>query len=275
MKRFFYFLSFTFFGLCSIGCPAFEITETSAYVAALSGAAAARPLGLMNANLNPAGLAAISQIETTSFYSQIFSIRELTVYGFSAGVPTRKIGALGITTRWFGNRVYAEQEFGIVHGFYLTPHILIGCRLKELGLKISGYGNRMEFGADIGLITEMVKNLHVGIAVRNINRPKITKGADSLPKEYHAGIAYSPVKGLWWMCDFKESSSRPLSFNTGTEFRISPHFSIRGGFQKIPVHFSGGFGLSLHRFQLDYAYRAHETLPSTHQFNITFKFNRS
>lgn len=273
-SRFFTFC-ILFFILCFLPFnflySAFEFRETGARGVALSGAFNAQSADATAPYWNPAGLRLVPQVELTSFYSQLFSIGDLSYMGTAVAVPS-SFGGVGVAYSQFGPSAYREQQIYFSHGFELVEHVIAGYNLKGMFLKIEEYGSASTFGLDFAVLARIKENIQAGVVGKNVNHPSIGSSKEYLPYGFNAGVAFRPIQGLWLSGDLERIDPQGISLKSGIEFMVAQYFTVRAGMQNSPARFSGGFGAKAGIVRLDYAYQQNSNLPGSHEFSVTFKF---
>ena len=107
--------------------------------------------------------------------------------------------------------------------------------------------------------------------LKNLISSRIGKAQEKLPKEIDLGIALMPYSNLIVsMGVYKELTFREC-VRYGVEYNIVDFVSVRFGLSNYPVRYSGGVGIKLSRFQLDYGVDNHQLLGFTHQITLTAK----
>ncbi|MBI2915845.1 MAG: hypothetical protein HYY07_03205 [Elusimicrobia bacterium] len=249
----------------------FEYKPAGARSQSLSGTCSA-PSGDATAPFwNPAALSFLSQGEWVSFYTQLFSLKELRYGGTAIAVPT-KMGAFGSSYSQFGFSQYMERQMILSHSLSLSEGVWMGYSLKGLFLQIEGFGSSSAFGLDIGLNTTLSEKLRLGLFARNLNRPTIGDGGETIARSFSIGFSYQLVYGLHWMLDYERTDFKPPLWKSGLELDLNRSFFFRSGFNSPPLSISGGFGSRIGRTSFDYAYQHHLTLPGSHHFSLGFKF---
>ncbi|MBI3012479.1 MAG: lamin tail domain-containing protein, partial [Elusimicrobia bacterium] len=172
-----------FFLRATLVMASFEYKPAGARSQSLSGTCSA-PSGDATAPFwNPAALSFLSQGEWVSFYTQLFSLKELRYGGTAIAVPT-KMGAFGSAYSQFGFSQYMERQMILSHSLSLSEGVWMGYSLKGLFLQIEGFGSSSAFGLDIGLNTTLSEKLRLGLFARNLNRPTIGEGGETISRSF-------------------------------------------------------------------------------------------
>ena len=137
-------------------------------------------------------------------------------------------------------------------------------------------GEVESFGLDIGLLASLRDKVSFGVFVKNINNPKISKGASSshLPRRLDLGITYYPFEQLTTTFAVERVlGSDESSFRFGVEYELSSSFLLRTGIQLNPNRYGAGFSYKINNFELSYSILTHSVLPLTDVFNLKVYFD--
>jgi hypothetical protein len=235
--------------------------------------------------LNPAAGAGLADPEAYFMYNRLYAglsgVGSLG-QGFAAfGVPT-PIGAVGVGLSdfqasglldqkvvgvSFARRLFGSFDFGVT-GKYLHQSYLVGSDPTAASDPVFNNGtSRGTFSADAGLVDHVTNDLHVGLAVRNINQPDIgLASVDRVPRQVQAGMAYDfKDKDLRLTADYTYSS---VPAGTMTD-RSQPGIGLEKGLVNDMVkfrlgltldQFSAGVGLQLGSLGFDYTFLLSRTL---------------
>lgn len=217
---------------------------------------------------NPAGVSRIKRAEFTSMHTSLFAQSELAYDHFNFAQPMMPFGTVAFGYSRFGTALYTEKEIAMSVSRRITEAHRFGLTLKQLSTFIANTPDRNAFSMDFGFMVDFEKNFSAGISVLNLNNPKMN---EIVPKTYKAGIAFVPKENLTLCLDYsKQSADGKGSFNIGEEFRLTRNFKIRAGYGTYPSRFSTGFGFEFKNIKLDYGFRNHDTLNSTHRVSFTY-----
>jgi len=247
---------------------AFEDLTIGARATAMGGAYVALADDAYGFYFNPAGLSEVSGLEISSFYTQLYNLKELPYASLSLVSPTR-FGNLGLGFSSFGYDLYKEEILIFSYGRPLHPKVSFGFNLKGMRLKILGYGSSVTLGLDVGLMGYLTDRLGLGFSSRNINNPQIGRCREGLPQSYAFGLRGCPIPKLILTCDFYSDLRYPLEIRVGEEYQLFPLLALRAGVGRNPNTFNFGAGFSTQIFTLDYAVRTHSTLGLTHQISLS------
>src|SRR5690606_7063333 len=105
-----------------------------------------------SAHHNQAGLGFIRKAAVGVYYENRFFIPELGMSSAVVAIPLKQ-GALGISFRNFGYKLYQESKAGIGYGRTFGDNLSIGMQLNYHLVRFSEfYGSRALFTAEVGAI---------------------------------------------------------------------------------------------------------------------------
>jgi hypothetical protein len=244
---------------------------------------------------NPAGLAAMDKKEFSLMHADWFIGGK---YDFAClGLPIKNVvGALSVTklshggfeTRDANRYVHgsfqaSDRAIGISMAKFISRNSSIGAGVKFLSSEIAGY-SAQAVALDLGLLYNMDKfPVSFGMAVRNIGRGmKFIDKRENLPLSISAGLALRVLPLMNVNLDVKRLIyDKETSLNIGTEYNLFGAMFLRGGYSNsilsakssaIPQTISGGIGLKISDFQVDYAFTPFDELNTSKKISLSFKF---
>lgn len=218
---------------------------------------------------NPAGLAEIQALQSATYYSRPFGLKELAHHTFSLAIPVRNWGA-GIGLQTFGYSAYRENSYTFAVAGRYAEKLSFGFSLKYLSLSIINYGSDGTIGLDAGLQVKYSSRLVFGFVTKNWNRPQLGHQKQYLPQIFVSGFLFQPHPNLNLTFDIYKDIRFPLDPRAGIEYCLLQRIYLRAGTAWDPARHSLGFGLKSQYFQIDYAFYSHSTLNLTHLFSVTF-----
>ncbi len=223
--------------------------------------------------LNPGGLSQIIGTEISLFYQKPFGLDDVNIGSASASFPLWKTRLnLGLFT--LGNPFYEEQAFILAYSKGFQGRIYYGAGLKYRSVKIRNYGADGSLGLDIGLIVALNQQLRLGVAAKNINRPKIGKSGEKLPQTFNTGLALNPHPRVILNLEIFKDVRFEQETRFGVELKVFDNFALRTGTANNPSRFSAGFGIHVSHFTVDYAFSTHNDLGLTHQISFSIQLSK-
>jgi len=217
---------------------------------------------------NPAGISQVKRGEFTSMHTTLFGQSELPLDYFNFTQPLMPFSVVSFGYSKFGTGLYSEKEIDMTVARQITEKHHFGLTLKQMSTFISNTTDRSAFSMDFGFIAKFEKNFRIGVSVLNLNNPKMN---EIVPKTIKAGFAFNPRENLTLCLDYShKGTEKKGSINLGEEFNMTRNFKIRAGYSTYPSRFSSGFGFEFKNIKLDYGFRNHDTLNSTHRVSFTY-----
>ncbi len=221
---------------------------------------------------NPAGMWFQSSAAGLVYYSAPFGLRELQTVTGVVSYPTQwGNGALIIES--FGFELYRETTVGLTYAGSFRERMAYGVTAHYEHVRIERGGTGSTMGIDAGILTRPHNKLWIGIAGRNLNRPRID--GESLPQVLSLGMAVEPMKDLVLTADAVKDVRFRIDFRVGAEYRILNALFLRLGMSSDPSRFSAGLGLDAGFGIVDYALYTHPDLGVTHAISATIRFGRN
>ena len=269
-------------------------TLLPSYAAFEEKAAGARPMGMAGAFTgiaddvnaiywNPAGLRVVEKLEAMGMTTRLFGLKELTYYLFGAMVPTKKIGAFGLSHSQFGCSEYKEIETIFSSGQSLGTGVYFGFNVKILSIKIKGastsseYGSASAFGLDVGALADIGSKFRLGVMAVNLNSPRLGTCSEDLAQMIRVGVSFRLLSGYTTSLDLLLPMSSIMAepeIRAGFEAIIGRNLTLRAGVENEPARFTGGLGFQWNIFGFDYAFLSHPFLNSQHQFSFTLHLGK-
>lgn len=286
---------------------AFSADDTNYAAEVLTKGAGARPSAMGGAFVaaasdataaywNPAGLALIDGIEITTMHA---AQNDLQSYDFvNLAFKTEAAGSYAISYLRLGvddiyvtanspeiltTTQYSDQAGLLSGGWKIGKQVAVGATIKLL--KTDAYtASAFGFGADIGGIFKPMKELSLGLVIRDVTggsyiqwqnttsnptqvlKPSVTVGAayvQELGERANANTVPVPVSTLSINLDMDTlyMTEKLNNLHFGMEYWYKQFVAVRGGFMSKGFQFdtdsftpSAGVGVWAYLFELDYAY---------------------
>ncbi|MCI0512547.1 hypothetical protein L0128_04990 [candidate division KSB1 bacterium] len=228
-------------------------------------------VGLANTSdalfINPAGLARLNGFEMTTYFSQLFGLKELNYSTLTVAQPLgRYTPAFGI--HYFGYAAYRELSVNLALARHFQHKIYYGLTARYLSLTIKNYGSAATLSLDWGVILQTSPTFALGLVLKNWNRPQLEN--ERLPQIISSGLAVIPFPDLILTLDLYKDIHFPLDTRVGIEYLLFQTLALRAGIASEPARLCLGCGIQVLNWRLDYAYRMHPILGGTHQVSISF-----
>lgn len=244
---------------------------------------------------NPAGLARLQQPQLALMHNEWFAGINHEFIGFA--LPIGDIGTVGASANFLsfgelqgrdrdGNEttIFRPYDLALVVSYArdVTPGLAFGANAKLLREQIadeSGTGMAFDFG---GLYTFAELPLSLGFNAQHIGpRVQFVEEAFGLPFTFRFGAAYRPWGDAFMLtADVVRPSDNDITTGVGAAYTIANILQLRTGYKyKLGGNdlggtsgLTGGFGLTLRRFQIDYALVPFGVLGLTHRFSLVANF---
>jgi hypothetical protein len=249
----------------------------------------ARPMAMGNAYLsladdppamfwNPARMAVIEQLSISASHETLYGISDFSNQTVAIGFPLPFV-KMGIGWTQINLKdVYTERiaylSASSIIWLHKTP-LRFGMNVKHYYAKVHNYTDadspsNLDF--DLGIDTNLAKNLTAGFVVRNLFEPEFQfiQQADKVEREMAFGVAYRWLNSVHFACDYVASDSQS-EWNIGGEMWFFNVFAPRIGMSG--EDFTAGFGLKGNNWQLDGAALSQEALGSTYRLTFMWKFD--
>ncbi len=242
---------------------------------------------------NPAGLAFVDKIGGGFANNNPGTYGFASLSMFTAALPINETyGTISLhgdmlRTKNGETVLSSENALGVTHAFHLMKDLrssfTAGYSLNLLfvnygqsaGLSGDGsdgidLGSVAGLGVDLGIRASLRNRAWMGIAVKNINGPKLgsSETEAQAPRKFVAGLGYMPYYGLTTSFEVEKIQGMDAQYRMGLDYAITEWFNIRAGVSTYPSQLTFGFGVKQSFFRLDYAYVNHPVLNGTHFFTL-------
>lgn len=249
----------------------------------------ARPMAMGNAYLsladdpsamfwNPARMVMIEQFSVSASHETMYGISDLFNQTVAIGIPLPYV-KVGIGwTQMSLQSVYTERiaylSAASIIWLHKTP-VRFGMNVKHYYAKVHAHASadspsNLDF--DMGMDTNLSKNLTAGFVVRNLFKPEFQfiQQEEKVEREMAFGVAYRWLNSVHFACDYVTSKSKS-GWNIGGEMWFYNVFAPRIGMSG--EDFTAGFGIKHSNWQLDGAVLSQEALGSTYRLTFMWKFD--
>ena len=244
---------------------------------------------------NPAGLARLQQPQLALMHNEWFAGINHEFVGFA--LPLKGAGTLGASASFL--------SFGELQGRDRDGNETTIFRPYDVALILSyarGFGSSLAFGVNAKFLREQIADesgtgiafdfgglynfpetpLSLGFNAQHVGpRVKFVEEAFGLPFTFRLGVAYRLWNDAFILTtDIIRPSDNDIAIGVGAGYTIGNILQLRTGYKyKIGGNdlgaisgLTGGFGLTLLRFQIDYALVPFGVLGLTHRFSLVANF---
>lgn len=211
---------------------------------------------------NPAVRAADASRSVTFFVRQSFGLAELRYGAVHYAEPTR-FGTVSGGAGTFGFEAYREvhANLGFARSVQLgtSRQLHVGLNGRYYSTSIEGFGSASAAGLNLGLLVEVLPDLHFGAHATNVNGPTMGR-EEALPQTLAVGLSYRAEQRLRVVVDAFKDLDFPLSLRGGVEVQPVDALRLRTGVASQPARFTAGAGVVVGRLRADVAAEQHQTL---------------
>lgn len=223
---------------------------------------------------NPAGMAALQNLELGAYAFNRFSLKELSTIGLLAVYPTQKMGTLGVDLQRFGGELYNEQRLGIGLAHQLGV-VRLGLKADVLQVRVKEWGSRKTVALSLGGQSEVVPGLIFGAHIYNLNQAKLAEFEDErVPTVMKMGLSYQAAKKVLLVAEVEKELEFPATVKAGIEYRLLPALGLRGGFNSGTRAGTAGVDVAFKQFQVAYALGAHQQLGLSNYLSVGYQVQK-
>lgn len=250
----------------------FEEKVAGARPAALGGAFVSVGGGPLALAYNPAWLGDRSaECGLSSNRVKLFGMGELVDENAYLSAPADgRLAGFAAGYERFGGGVYQEKIFSLGYGREFPSGMLAGVALKNLKSDIANTPAASSLGIDLGWGYKFASGGRAGLAIRHANNPEVN---EKIGRLYRGGATFPVTSRMRLSVEAERATggakaARRMQWMVGEEFDLSESFTLRAGFSSRPARVSLGAGFRVREWTVDYAFRGHEALDTTHLVSL-------
>lgn len=260
---------------------------------------AARPLALGGAyvavsddanavNINPAGLTQLTASELALSYSNLYSVSSLSEGLVAFGIPWG-FNSFGISYQRLSlTDIFKEETFTFSYARALRRTISLGLNLKLLrasagnfsAADVSSLGSATEWSSDISLWTRPWEPFSLGLAVYDLNSPRLRLLSDSVGEKIRptvrGGFSYHPKPFILLSGDLhtENGAFKNLggNYHFGAELLFAKAIALRLGVDRNK--FTGGVGFQQRWLKVDFAFFNQGDLGLLYRVSTSFLWGK-
>jgi len=220
---------------------------------------------------NQAGLGFVKSFTAGAYYENRFLMNSLSIKSGAVAMPTKQ-GTFGLAFTSFGYSLFSQNKIGLGFGKLFGEKFSAGIQMDYLSTKISEYGSKNIFAAELGIQANPLKNLTIGAHVFNPTREKMADYNDEkIPTILRIGFDYKFSDKVFTAIETEKDIDHKAIVKMGVEYRPVKEFFIRAGVATNPSLSCFGIGINLKNIQLDIASSYHSVLGLSPQIGLTYK----
>ncbi|MEW6097186.1 MAG: PorV/PorQ family protein [bacterium] len=245
-------------------------------------------------NYNPAGLVQIGTISLTAMHNQWFQSIKYEYLGYAQKVWWG--GIIGGSLVYFHMGDMQGSRFSQGGGYEkagdftawdswltfsyahpLSDSLSIGTNLKIIYEKIESE-DATTLAFDLGTFYKTpIDNLSFGLCLQNLGSGlKFIQDKSDLPMNLKGGASVKLLdEHLLIALDVNKPIDNDVNLRLGLEYWLIDAFALRVGYRTdldIGSGFSGGAGLKIMNYEIDYGFAPYGKLGDTHRISISMKF---
>jgi len=268
--------------------------DVGARQSAMAGAFAGLGDDVNTINYNPAGLLQVGTISMTAMHNQWLQSIKYEYLGYAQKVWWG--GVIGGSLAYFHLDDIEGSKFSQTGAYEKASNYTAWDSCLTLSYA-HPWSDRFSIGANFKVIYEKIEqedastiafdlgtfyntpidNLSFGLCLQNLGSGlKFIQDKSDLPMNLKGGIAVRLLDDhLLIALDMNKPIDNDLNLRLGFEYWLIDAFALRAGYRTdmdIGSGFSGGLGLKLMNYQLDYGFAPYSELGDTHRISISMKF---
>ncbi len=218
---------------------------------------------------NQAGLGYIEDISLGAFHQSGF-IKEQNMQGIAFALPT-KTGTIGASYSYYGFSQYNEMQAGLAFGRSFSKYFSVGLQLNYLYTHIAGnYGNANSVNFEIGILSQPIDNLLIGVHVYNPTHSKM--GNEEIPTIFNIGVSYLFSEKVMFAIGTEKDLNQDAIFKAGIDYKLINFISLQAGISTNPSRYSFGIGFHYEKINAHVGFMNHQTLGYTPSFTLSYGF---
>ncbi len=233
------------------------------------GGASVNFTGIESIFSNQAGITRVKNLSIVAHAERRFDLTDLSTFNFGL-VKSSGFGHFGLMISSFGIDAYKEQKIGLAYGRKLFDQLSIGGQFDILNLSIDQFGSKSVFTFEIGLQSQVTKELSVSAHIFSPGNVSITDN-DELSSRMRFGLSYAPGDKARIYAEFQKVLEFENDIRFGIEYDIIEALALRIGTAVNPGSVSGGFSYKVTKnLMIDGGYANNSVLGSTPGVSIKY-----
>lgn len=276
--------------------------DVGARAAAMGGAFSPIADDLYAVNYNPSGLNRLGTLSLGMMHHTGLAEVSYDYLGYTQRLKTgydeevKQLGVMGISLAYlymnelegsrfaqgggFERAANFKADFSLFilsYGFKMNPSLSTGFNLKMIKERIEKEeGSSIAF--DLGLLYDTnLPGLTFGLCLQNIGRGlEFINHRAELPMNLRGGVAYKLLNNTLILClELNKHRDNDLNLTLGTEYWLIKPLALRAGYKTdadIGGGFSGGVGIKIMNYSLDYAFAPYGRLGNAQRLSMLLCF---
>jgi hypothetical protein len=224
---------------------------------------------------NQAGLANLKGLSAGVYYENRFFVKELSLKSAAIAVPTHS-GNFALSFTYFGFSNYNETKIGLAYARDLGKFLTAGIQLGYVYTHLADiYGTKGAPVAEIGLQSEPLKDLLIGVHLYNPWRAKIADYQDErIPTIFRFGIGYRFASKVTLTSEIEKNLDVTTILKVGMELELVKNLFFRTGIVNHPIMNTFGMGYNFNGLQFDLSFSKHQILGYSTQASLSYTLKK-
>jgi hypothetical protein len=220
---------------------------------------------------NPGALGFLEHKGIQAGLARLYDLDELTQAEIAAAFPLGRFCLGGVWSAFGKEDYYQESQFNLACAYTLTNYLSLGLNAKLMHISFSSeYSRLFAYSVDIGSVCKANSKVQLGLAARNLNRPRLVEGSDDIATNFCLGLAVFPFKEVTLLADLSYEERYKEQLHLGQEIMLVENLPLRFGIETAPARYALGAGFEFGKFVFDYAYVSHSVLGDTHKISFSY-----
>jgi len=219
---------------------------------------------------NPALLSLVPGRAFSLNYQRLYNLSELDQISLAFSCDCG-FADLGIIYSNFGESdFFTHNSFSLAISKTIKDYLALGLRLDYERVSFDERFDALDRSSLALGIAYIHADFVFHVALSEINKPRFSDRECKTEPGYRVGLSFLSIKSLVVNLETSGRKNGERRYHFGQEVQLEKRLYIRFGLITNPTLPSGGLGLNLDRFSLDYAISSHNELGESHSLGICF-----
>jgi hypothetical protein len=268
------FFVFLFLGVCL----AFPIKSISQSIGARAAGMAHTSItnhDVYAASNNVAATAFLHRHQLGIYAQNKYLIPEISDISASYVFSDDTLGAFSSSLSYFGYNAFHTSELSLGYARKFGSQIAAGLKFNYHNITIQENGTKHLVSMQMSLYYAALEQVNFAVVLDNPIKQQFSKGSkESLSTTISIGANYNPSEKIQIALQFTKALQYPSQISLGVEYQIHDILLARFGTGIYPTIVSGGIGLKLKSFNVDFASTWHQNLNYSPQLSIQYNFGK-
>ena len=221
---------------------------------------------------NQAALALMKDYSAGVYYEDRFNLKDLSLKAAAFCIPT-VFGNIGFSLSSFGAEDYSEKKFGLAFAKKLGARLAMAVQMDYFLVdQALSYGNAMAFTTEIGILSQPVDDLTIGVHLFNPTKVSMSELGDQyLPQVGRIGAKYDVGHQVRLMAEVLKNITNIAVYSFGMEYDLLKNVCLRYGYRSGYSANSFGIGLRYAQVMVDVAASQYANLGWGTHFGLQFR----